>query len=338
MSLPSSKKQPKDVIDSILKRAKVAKMARQLKDRLALAQFKAQHGWEDLPFETIEPRVQEEIKRKRMLDGDFISDTSSTASDPPYPTRALMSSPLKPPIFSDAVGSSNGSSGHRKRSWTSYTNHPASSPSKRFCASPTAHRPLSNHATWKGLTQSSPTKPRRMAHFTTSDGPDVSFSQNRRIMDDEESSGLHLHSFPVKKRHASPPRTPPMQTRHLSAFPRIDNANPPGGVKSGEEGADLLLFLASSPSSFADKGTRGRMEGPVTPTPKGTSKLDLPSSMMNTPGGSNPFLNTPGPGYEISDFIHATPSPNQKAWRTPTHARTPLSVNRRRLTFEEPLL
>jgi len=107
-------------------------------------------------------------------------------------------------------------------------------------------------------------------------------------------------------------------------------------AKTGEEGADLLMFLASSPSVPNPRASNNRgMEPPSTPPPK--NKLALPSSMMTTPGGGNPFLpNTPGLTFDFADFVHMTPSPAQKPWKTPlAGAKTPLSIARRRLTFED---
>ncbi|KHO01078.1 Transcription factor Nrm1/Whi5 [Metarhizium album ARSEF 1941] len=344
------KKQPEDVVDSVLKRAEVSKIARRLQNRLALAQFKTKHGWEDLTLDSIEPKLEEEMRRRRLCDGDVLSDSSSSASDLPYPTKALMSSPLKAPIFSDAIGSSNGSSGHRKRTYFASFDHTASSPSKRFRASPTAHKSFSGHSAWKDshhLAQSSPIKPRRQQHFTTSGGPDVSFFQHRRMTaaltspnfaaPDDDDDLLPAHSFNVNNVQSSPPRTPPMQTRSLASKRSKENLDADHGGKTGEEGADLLLYLAASPSP-AVKSNRGRMDRLSTPPPK-NNKLDLPSSMMTTPGGGNLFPNTPGQGFDFADFVNITPSPAQKPWRTPgpISARTPLSVTRRRLTFEEPL-
>ncbi|KAK5995762.1 hypothetical protein PT974_04180 [Cladobotryum mycophilum] len=329
------KKQPEDVADCILKRAEVSKIARRLQNRLALAQFKTKHGWEDLTLDIIEPKVEEEMKRKRLYDGDILSDSSSSASDLPYPTKTLMSSPLKAPLFSDAIGSSNGSSGHRKRTYFASFDNECSSPTKRYRGSPTAHKSFAAQHVWKDghqLAQSSPAKTRRQQHFTTSAGPDVSFFQQRRIASDfilhnfaapsdDDDDLLPAHSFVATNLRSSPPRTPPMQTR-----------------KPGEEGADLLLYLAASPSP-AVKANRGRMERPSTPPPK-SSKMDLPSSMMTTPGGGNLFPNTPDQGFNFTDFVNITPSPAQKVWKTPgplSVSRTPLSVARRRLTFDEPL-
>lgn len=332
-------------------------MARRLQNRLALAQFKTKHGWEDLTLDTLEPKLEEEMRRKRLSEGDVLSDSSSSASDLPYPTRTLMSSPLKAPLFSDAIGSSNGSTGHRKRTYMASFDYNLSSPSKRFRASPTAHRSFTgSHATWKDhhqLAQSSPIKPRRQQHFTTSTGPDLSFFAGSHQIayaptsprharssdedgDDDDDELLPVHSFNASFTRASPPRTPPMRNRgNLARRNNNDKSNAAGPAKSGEEGADLLLYLAASPSPANPQG-KTRMEPPSTPPPK--NKLALPSSMMTTPGGNNPFLNTPGLAFDFSDFVHMTPSPAQKPWKTPVTmngGKTPLSLARRRLTFDD---
>lgn len=341
-------------------------MARRLQNRLALAQFKTKRGWEDLAFETIEPRFEEEVRRKRISDGDMLSDSSSSASDlPSYPTtRGLMSSPLKAPFFSDAIGSSNGSTGHRKRTYMTSFDMPSSSPNKRFRSSPTTHKSFpSGRAPWKDnhqLAQSSPIKPRRQQHFTTSTGPDVSFFPgSRRITeelttpnlaahsDSDDSDLLPAHSFHANNVRSSPPSTPPM--RHRPGPARRDNKDKPASSNAvdksgGEEGAaDLLLYLAASPSPANPPANKTRMEPPSTPPPKSTSSLlaaTLPSSMMTTtPGGGNLFPNTPGQqAFDFSDFVNITPSPAQKPWKTPIPlglAKTPLSVARRRLTFDD---
>ncbi|KAL0467761.1 hypothetical protein QR685DRAFT_531395 [Neurospora intermedia] len=383
MSSPSKKQHEIEVVaDRVLKRVEISRMVRRLQNRLALAQFKTKHGLEDLTLDSIEPRFEKELRRSRLLDGDILSDSSSSASDLPYPTRALMSSPLKAPVFSDAIGSSNGSSGHRKRSYlASFEYDPnMSSPSKRFRQSPTAHRSFTygSHSSWKehhDLTQSSPMKPQRQRHFTTSTGPNVALFDTSRQMtsvlaspgyganpsDDEDDPPVH--SFARSHVRVSPPRTPPMRTRNVLGGRKKENKPPlptirrPLGTntsmggqqtqeKTNEEGADLLLYLAASPSPA--RPTKRRfdsnnhvthnhhflMEPPSTPPPKhlgllSSNRLALPSSMMTTPGGGNPFPNTPGLGFDFSDFVHMTPSPAQKPWKTP------LSVSRRHLTFDE---
>ena len=269
-----------------------------------------------------------------------------------------MSSPLKAPLFSDAIGSSNGSTGHRKRSYFASFDNISSSPSKRFRLSPTAHKSFGPNASWKNthqLAMSSPIKPRRQQHFTTSAGPDVSFfaqrslgtdltSPNFVIPSDDEDDLLPTHSFNPTNIRSSPPRTPPMRNRalpnkNLKTMDEIASGATP--VKSGEEGADLLMFLAASPSP-AVRTKRTRMEPPSTPppqTPK-SNKLDLPSSMMMTPGGGNLFPTTPSQAFDFADFVNITPSPAQKLWKTPVtlaSTRTPRSSTRRRLSFTSPM-
>lgn len=351
------KKHPDAVADKVLKRVEVSKIARRLQGRLALAQFKTKHGWEDLTLDTLEPKIEEE-RRRRHCDGDVLSDSSSSTSDLPYPSRALMSSPLKAPLFSDAINSSSGSSGHRKRTYTASFDVTMSSPTKRFRTSPTPRKPthISNHPhqSWRKqhqLMQSSPIKARKQ-HFTTSNGPDVSFFQGTRrpsvdltsshftIPADDEDDLLPVHSFQVNQ--SSPPQTPPMRSRHLGGRRAKDGKGALNG-KIGEEGADLLMYLATSPSPVVSMSRTG-MEPPSTPPPR--KDMALPSSMMTTPGGGNLFPSTPGQPFDFSDFVNITPSPAQKPWKTPLAfssvktptAKTPLGLARRRLTFDEPAL
>lgn len=74
--------QPDVVADRVLRRAELGKMASRLQNRLALAHFKTRHGWEDLTLDMIEPKVEDEIRRKRN-DNDVLSDSSSSTSDHP---------------------------------------------------------------------------------------------------------------------------------------------------------------------------------------------------------------------------------------------------------------
>lgn len=330
-------------------------MARKLQNRLALAQFKAKHGWEDLTLDLIEPKVDEHLRRQRPSSaGDMLSDTSSSsASDFQYPRAVLSSSPLKAPFFSDALDSSSGSSGHRKRSYNATFQYPNSSSSarKRFRSSPKAGRNIyQSHTAWKDqhqLAQSSPIKPRKQPHFTTSAGPNLSFyrgtsgnipeepslhSANHSQVSDEDDELLPTHSFqvPTMDARTSPPRTPPPMRGRASLGRRMAKS---ANGKAGQEGADLLLYLATSPSP-AHPSARTRMHPPQTPPQK---NLALPSSMMTTPGGGSGFggPHTPSQAFDFADFVNITPSPAQKAWpKTPATIKTPATVARRNLNFD----
>ena len=304
-------------------------------------------GWEDLTLDTIRPKVEELKKRRPTSSGAAISDSSSsttltTQSDQHYRyARSLASSPLKGGygIFSDQVHSRNGSgssSGHRKRNYhnsNSFENPSSSAASrKRFRSSPIVGR-QSHHISWKE-SQSSPIKARHYNHFTGSssainplfdpmesdDLPMSSFLAS----DDEDT--LPAHSFDIR---SSPPRTPPpMRTRGGGRHNKEKNG------KSGEEGADLLLYLATSPSPALPRSSS--MRPPSTPPQR---SLALPSSMMTTPGGSslagfgNP--STPSQGFDFADFVNITPSPAQNGFaRNSRIIKTPSSVTRRNLTFD----
>lgn len=351
-------------------------MARCLQSRLALAQFKTKRGWEDLSLDVIEPKYEEElrqhkaaIRRKRLADGEIFSDSSSSASDLPYPTRALMSSPLKGPLFSDAIGSSNGSSAgvHRKRTYNASFDHDInflSSPTKRYRLSPTAHKSFSGshghgHVSWSDtrhgnhgqLTQSSPLKPRRQPHFKTSSGPDLSFfpSTNRLGQslasanfaapdDDDDDDLLPTHSFAVTAARSSPPSTPPMRNRRLAPN-NAHNGDKNSGrsFEARDEGAQLLLFMKSSPTpvGLPPRSLPRQMDPPSTPPPK---HLGFTPQAMATPNLDNPmFPHTPGQAFNFADYLNMTPSPAQKTWKTPNmlgSAKTPRSVARRRLAFD----
>jgi hypothetical protein len=65
-------------------------------------------GWEDLPLDIIELRIDKELRHERLsLNRDTISDSSSTVSGFQYAREPLISSPLRAPLYSDSVGSSS---------------------------------------------------------------------------------------------------------------------------------------------------------------------------------------------------------------------------------------
>jgi hypothetical protein len=342
-------------------------MARKLQNRLALAQFKAKHGWEDLTLDLIEPKVEEHLRRQRPSSaGDILSDSSSsTASDFQYPRALLSSSPLKAPIFSDAVNSSSSSTGHRKRTYNASFQHPSSTGGsrKRFRSSPPVSRSLSySHTSWKDqhhLAQSSPIKPRKASHFTTTANPNLSFyrgtgtifeeplnsatfSQSTTSDDDDDLLPMHSFKMPSQDIRSSPPRTPPPMRGRASLGRRHPNGKTTNG--KSEEGADLLLYLATSPSP-ANPSARSRLHPPQTPPSRNPA---LPSSMMTTPNGGSGLLAafgiggssgggpvTPSQAFDFADFVNITPSPAQNAWsKTPRTVRTPATVARRNAAFE----
>ncbi|MCJ1366932.1 hypothetical protein MMC16_006063 [Acarospora aff. strigata] len=330
-------------------------MARKLQDRLALATFKTKRGWEGLDINAMEPHIDQELKRKRpMSSAGTVSDSSSNISDPHNFSDPLGSSPLSAPFFSEQVCNPRRSGTFRSRGASQPTfvepnlkagSHKRPRVRAGSMAAPSQHISRTSWKSTHNLPESSPVYHRQHAHFPVSHGANLSFvSETSTIPDsptyglgsDGEDQELPLHSFRLSSsvNRSSPPRTPPPNRARST---RKRKANIGGNEPAiGEEGADLLLYLATSPSP-ANPVMRARAVPPSTPPSHHTA---LPSSMMSTPGGGS-FLagfSTPGQQFNFADFVNITPSPAQGAWgsRTPGIPKTPLAAReaRRRLNFD----
>jgi len=352
---------PDDVVSKVLRRAEVAKvgfdenlpstiprrwanntlkMARKLQDRLALASYKTQHGQEGLSFDDVEAHLEQTIQRKKPSSSIGTSSTSSsTSSADHFFSGNFASSPLTAPFSSDDVRSSGIKALHKRNIYQSTTIDLAPKPNKRFRSQSIAP-PLfeSARTSWKSshkLSESSPVH-YQDAPFSSSQGPNLSFASEVSTVpgspfghiSDDEVDDLPSHSFSMNSAfRSSPPRTPP-PTRSRTARQR---------KAGGEEGADLLLYLATSPSP-ANAATRSsRIYAPSTPP---SNVQTMSSSMVNTPGMT--AFNTPGQNFNFADFVNVTPSPAQGAFgnRTPGLPKTPLAAReaRRRLNFDTLIL
>lgn len=340
--------------------APLLQMARLLQTRLALATFKTRHGWENLDPNTMEPKFEMELKRKRPSSSETVSDSSSTSTDPGYPTAVInSSSPSTGPIFSDGIHVPGDNYRYRRRldlQPPSKRSHPNPSGSRKRARSISTAAPRSKalQASWKdihNLPQSSPVYNRQRPRYPMNETHTSFVSNGDTIpldpvsprlgeMSGDEEPELPPNTFHASQIRSSPPRTPP-PTRARAARLRNVNASPDAShnPETGEEGADLLLFLATSPSP-ANPAMKARLFPPSTPPSRHPA---LPSSMMTTPSGGA-FLagfggpNTPSTGFNFADFVNITPSPAQGAWgnRTPAAAKTPLAAReaRRRLNFD----
>ncbi|KAL8739242.1 MAG: hypothetical protein Q9181_000133 [Wetmoreana brouardii] len=320
-------------------------MARKLQDRLALASYKTQNGLDNLSLNLVEAHLQNTLKRKRSaLSTEASSDSSSTASDQIFFSGPLTSPPNTAAMFSDDIRLSIGTRPFDKR-----YNHKStamfsdvSSATRKRSRTQSMAPPLTDasRASWKSahnLPQSSPGI-HQHAHFPVSHATNLSFASDASTIpntppfgptsDDEGHNDLN-GSFRLASSHfrSSPPCTPP-PTHSRRSRSRKGNA-------AGEEGAELLMHLATSPSP-ADQGMKHKLHPPSTPP---STSQALPSSMM-TPGASGfpAVFNTPGQNFAWADFVHCTPSPRQGAFgnRTPGFPKTPLAAKeaRRRLNLD----
>jgi hypothetical protein len=320
-------------------------MTRALQDRLALANVKRQNGWENMSLDAIEPHVEERMKKKRTASSvDTISDTASTTSSRLHSSSGFNSSPLTAPMFSDDMRP--GGSVKRLRSMNNLNKYASSGAAtgrrQRFSAR--------NQQTWKknhDLPESSPIKHTRHAQFPLNNTHSLSFISEATTVPDEppspefsedDDADLPIHSFRLNSSSritSSPPRTPPPPERQQFQKQNISWSRTP---KNSDEGVDLLVYLANSPSAGNNRTIRPAQaqQPPSTPPCKSTP---LPSSHM-TPGTSgNAFFGfggpqTPSTNFKFEDFVNVTPSPAQTQWTRTPGGRTPGTATRRRLNFD----
>lgn len=320
-------------------------MARKLQDRLALASYKAQHGQESLSFNDVEARLEQTLKRKRLSSSvETSSNSSSSSSDHQIFAHGLASSPLTAPMFSENVRSSGSSKTSRKKITHQNAAIQLGLKSEKRIRSRSMAPPQfdTSRTSWKSshnLPESSPIYHRRESyhHFSSTHGPNSSFASEVPTISgsppfghdsEEEDADLPAPTYRISSSayRSSPPRTPP-PTRNRAARQRKGNV-------AGEEGADLLLYLATSPSPANPGVKSSRIFAPSTPP---SNNQALPSSIMSTPGMGG--FNTPGQQFNFADFVNVTPSPAQGAFvgsRTPGLPKTPLAAieARRRLNFD----
>ncbi|KAF2663592.1 hypothetical protein BT63DRAFT_122506 [Microthyrium microscopicum] len=344
MASSDLQERPAEVAASkVLRRAAVSKMTRTLQNRLALATVKIQNGWGTLPLETIEPRIEQELKRKRPTSSsnDALSDTSSSIGDALYHGRRIDSSPLTAPLFSDDFPRSGSSRSSKRSKHRSSFNQPLSSTHERG--------KMMTRGSWKKnhrLPESSPGFHGHSGPF--SKGPPLSFVTEATVPDDnlslshseDDDSDLPLHSFQANTRHirSSPPRIPRTPSPDVARSARMRNK--PFNNSRNDDAADLLMFLAASPSPAVPGNNKSRNNVVMNPPSTPPQKTPLPSSMLSTPGGGSNYIGfgttTPGMGFNFADYLNVTPSPAQAAWRTPGPNKTPLAAReaRRRLNFD----
>jgi Whi5 like len=299
----------------------VYQVARNLQDCLAFASFKAQHGWQDRTISSIEPEVTEKLKRKRHpFDEETHSDASYSSSDEFVPSNSIAHSRFSRPSTATFKVPDHAYTTSRKRIRSASTN--------------AADSLL--HSSWKqehGLALSSPAL-RRTGHSSFDAATLARPHEDSPMFDvpsEDEDDEEHLRSMPHEATSSiissSPPRTPPPSRRVHTT--------------SKQSGADLLLYLANSPSrspaiNVAHMSSSSK-DPPSTPPPQHSH---LPSSVMNTPGNNvglfNGAIHTPGQNFSFADFCNVTPSPGPAQWgnRTPSLAKTPGRLGRRGLNFD----
>ncbi|OXV12036.1 hypothetical protein Egran_00203, partial [Elaphomyces granulatus] len=170
---------------------------------------------------------------------------------------------------------------------------------------------------------------RPQSPFATETGPELPSPALHTNSDDDNDPDLPSHSLQNVTSSlisSSPPRTPPPKYARLRNEKTLDC----------DDGADLLLFLANSPTPARGTRPQARELPPSTPP----SQYAALPSLTPTPGGGV-FANfgTPNQQFNFADFVNVTPSPAQRPWggRTPGGlCKTPLAAKeaRRKLNFD----
>lgn len=285
-------------------------VARNLQDCLAFASFKAQNGWQDRTLRTIEPEVAEHLKRKRPpFDEDLPSDNSEE-SPPAGPTAQTRFSRSTSGMFK-------------------VPDHAYTTSRKKVRSASTTAADVQLTSNWKhdnGLALSSPGLNHAGFDSASLSHPVIEDSPMFDVQSDDEDHEAGLGHEPASSIiSSSPPRTPPPNHQRLAT--------------SKQSGADLLLYLANSPSRSPAINVTHISSSSKPPSTPPSQHAHLPSSVMNTPGNNLGLFNgalTPGQNFNLADFCNVTPSPAQAPWggRTPGLAKDPSRLTRRGLNFD----
>ncbi|OJD15077.1 hypothetical protein AJ78_04648 [Emergomyces pasteurianus Ep9510] len=318
----------------------VSQISLNLQDRLGLAKvrYERSHRRRVEPLQPIQ-----QGGRSGPVETEAISDSSSEICDSRYATP-FTSSPLPAPILPKELPRSSRSK-HAAMFFPSSIDNIGGS-RKRGLSSPTTEQPSkAPRISWKtanGLPQSSPvsSRPHHPYHDISR-----SFVSESDTIPDEEQSPVYLRQtdeirepeLPAVKVQnisssmisSSPPRTPPPNRTH--------SAQNGKAAEHGEDGADLLLFLANSPTPAIFRGNAGLQEFPPSTPP--SQHAVLPSLTTTPGGGVTTNFGTPTQQFNFADFVNVTPSPAQLPWggRTPGNlSRTPRPSKelRKRLNFD----
>ncbi|KAL1964072.1 hypothetical protein VTN77DRAFT_7490 [Rasamsonia byssochlamydoides] len=306
-----------------IRKIDIAQVSLSLQDRLGLAKVKYENG-------RLRRLDSKDHDQQDALGSDKPSDSSSELAYSRYETP-LTSSPTRNATFSNELPRS-------ARNKHAATFNPGvmqpmlNASRKRVRSNSITERPVkAPRLSWKSshrLPESSPGFSRPLPIYSNHPPSyDVATSGNS---DEDNDPDLPAHSFQNVSSSmvsSSPPRTPPLRPARLQRNDKdLEN----------EDGADLLLYLANSPTpARVSNKAQNRDIPPSTPP----SQYAVLPSLTPTPGGGV-FANfgTPSQQFNFADFVNVTPSPAQRPWggRTPgSLSKTPLARSARRsLNFD----
>ena len=329
-------------------------MSRDLETRLALASFKHRYNMHDLAFDHVEAQVNDSRSKQSLDDAPSVVSTACSASSssgdsidilpPPLSSSPAKTLPLLrryPPAGTPTAAAARA---RRPASRPQYLQSPPASSAQK-----PSRRKRTPNQSWRTTARAprhAPSSPLQHAPYRRPAGAGPTFALaapgrggpgSPPPSSPPPSSGTTANDPPLPALyHGSPPRTPPPSTQHPGLRKRKAVA---GGGAGGEEGADLLLYLATSPTpatprprhAAAGAGAGAGAQGPFLPpsTPPGR-----PSHAAHLPAAS------PLAPFNFADYLNVTPSPAQAPFgsgRAPGGVpRTPLAAReaRRKLNFD----
>jgi hypothetical protein len=294
----------------------------------------------------VEPSPQKQQNGDRVSIGaEAFSDSSSELSDSRYETP-FTSSPLPTPLLSKELPRSTRSKHAATFDPGSLNNIPDGS-RKRLRSNSTADKPSkAPRISWKSshrLSQSSPTFARqRLAYHDNTNsfvseadtipvvGRSPTLQRNSEDGYDPDLPIINVPNASSSMISSSPPRTPPQNRSRVTC-------NGEKAAQNGEDGADLLLYLANSPTPANFGGKRGVQD--FLPSTPPSQHPALPSLTSTPGGGVTANFGTPIQQFNFADFVNVTPSPAQLPWggRTPgAVSKTPRAPKemKKRLNFD----
>lgn len=251
-----------EAVRKIIRRAEVSRITRVLRSRLSLAKYKTSHGLQNLATDQIDPELLEEWKKENF------KDSSQNESE-----QALLGKLMLP--FSETQDGEQDQNQQEQQ-------QQQSSPRNLFQID---HHELELK--------------RRGGQYPSKRPRTYTDSRVMQKTPDEIVTVTQTFSSPMQ-----PSRNDASETKRgnaaatLPSTPKSLTRNRPAGLKLQEEVADVLLYLATSPSpATTEKRTDRNIHS--------LSLDDWKSGPDNL--GFSP--NTPSQKFDLSDFVNISPSP-----------------------------
>ncbi|KAK2754043.1 hypothetical protein FQN54_007212 [Arachnomyces sp. PD_36] len=307
----------------------VATVSQNLQDRLGLAKVK----YEKAHPNAIAQKPARERRRKPYTTGaDIMSDPAPDILESRFETP-FPSSPLPASSFSKEFPRSSRTHAYSFQPESTYSTGLGSRKRTRSDSTTDGPSKVARTSSWKRshqLPESSPYGGHRAAFYhgrsasfaprSGSAAQDFQFPPFPDHPDRGDDPDLPSNNIPIissSMASSSPPRTPPPRHATLSRNGK--------GMQKGEDGADLLLYLANSPTpaNIAPGSLHPRDFLPSTPPSQHAAFASL----------------TQTPQFNFADFVNVTPSPAQRTrgGRTPgSMVKTPLATKemKKRLNFD----